>query len=780
MKAAVICVFASATKGAEPMRQFCKKTAVLLCALAFGVYALSPGAGAADVSESLFGLQSVHNSVSTTSAGDGYVSPLVTVKSGTSGSTVRTYKSTSIPSSYDLRSKNKLTAVRDQGSQSDCWAYAAYGSLESYLMPTVTDFSESVLAANAGFDLSTDDGGNDVMATAYLARWDGPVSEGSTSTSGAQKHVQNVDWLAGRTGSSTSASVDDAIKEAVMEYGAVFAPLYYDDVDNAGTSSYYNETTDSYYYNGSSSVSPNHAVDIVGWDDSYSASNFTKTPSRNGAFLCRNSWGRDWGDGGYFYVSYDDVLLGNEQCSVFDSAESTDHYTYNYQYDPLGLTSYATIGEENNWMANVFTAQSGDPLAAAAFYTLEAGVSYNVYVASVSSDGTPSANATKVASGTMENAGYHTVKFNNTVSLSAGQKFAVEVELIGGDSQIALEEPVSGYSSRASASAGQSFISADGSSWSDTTTAFSSGNGWGRRPNTTSNSNVNVCLKAFTVAASGTSGSSSASSASSSSASSGSSSASSSSASSGSSSASSSSASSASGNPSLATMTTIDTPAGGSTLTRQTFPVSGWALNGMGVSRVDVYAFDSAGGAHALGSVSAASFTARTDVLAAFPAYGTLKSGYSLTVDAAALTPGTYTIAAAAIGSDGRVQWATRAVTIGPEAQTTIDTPAANAAVSGSSLTVSGWALNHSGISRVDMYLFDSSGTAHALGSVFAVSMYARADVTRAFPAYVMTESGYTGTFSLSGLAAGRYTLAVAGIGVDGDVKWATISIRLS
>ena len=58
------------------------------------------------------------------------------------------------PATFDLRTvTDKLSAVRDQGSDGNCWAFAALGSLESYLRPTQPfDFSEDNLAVAAGTD----------------------------------------------------------------------------------------------------------------------------------------------------------------------------------------------------------------------------------------------------------------------------------------------------------------------------------------------------------------------------------------------------------------------------------------------------------------------------------------------------------------------------------------------------------------------------------------------------------------------------------------------------
>ena len=68
---------------------------------------------------------------------------------------------------------------------------------------------------------------------------------------------------------------------------------------------YYNPYTYAYSYPGSAGV--NHAITLIGWDDNYSRENFNSASNvtSNGAWIARNSWGDDWGEAGYFYISYE-------------------------------------------------------------------------------------------------------------------------------------------------------------------------------------------------------------------------------------------------------------------------------------------------------------------------------------------------------------------------------------------------------------------------------------------------------------------------------------------
>jgi C1A family cysteine protease len=406
--------------------------------------------------------------------------------------TVDSYKTASIPSSYDLRKRNKLTSVKNQGSSMACWAFSAIGSLESCLLTgTRRDFSENNLKNNNGFDYGTKRGGNYLMSTAYFARWGGPFNESSDpfnqkstkskSTGPVQKHVQNVIWLPERNGSKDNA----AIKNAIMKYGAVSASMNIGGNDEKNIS---NKKTKTYYRSYSSEI--NHYIDIVGWDDNFSRSKFrdydngNKLPAGNGAFIVKNSWGSSWGDKGYFYISYYDMVLGYGVSSVYCNAESTGNYKNIYQYDPLGYTEYYL--NNTNWMANVFTAKPNDgSLSAVSFYTLQTSTTYNVYICNNFTNKNDLYNKRVLAAtGTIENCGYSTIKLSAPVQIYAGKKFAIIVQLSSADGvRIPLECIKTGYSSRAGAKPGESYYSSAGLNWNDLTNV---------------DSTANVCLKAFT------------------------------------------------------------------------------------------------------------------------------------------------------------------------------------------------------------------------------------------------------------------------------------------
>jgi C1A family cysteine protease len=388
-----------------------------------------------------------------------------------------------LPSKYDLRALGKVTAVKDQGSSGCCWAFSTYGSLESTLLVSTgqpLDLSENNLKNTHGFNWGPNTGGNDMISSAYLVRWSGPVNEtddpynpmstSSPSKLPVAKHVQNIYYIPAKK----SATDLSNIKYAIMTNGAVDSTIYYG-------STYYKTTTHSYYLPADKSYGPNHGITIVGWDDNYSAGNFTTRPPGNGAFIVKNSWGKSWGENGYFYVSYYDRNIGTDN-TVF-TAENKYNYNYIYQYDTLGWIGSMGYGGTSGWFENKYTATSNQNLKAVGFYMPQVNSQYQIYVLKGSTNVTAAAT-----SGTKSTPGYYTIPLASPVYLPGNTSFTIKVKLTtpGYSYPISVEYPISGYSSGAKAGPGQSYISSNGVTWTDTTTV---------------RLNMNVCLKAYTVKA---------------------------------------------------------------------------------------------------------------------------------------------------------------------------------------------------------------------------------------------------------------------------------------
>jgi C1A family cysteine protease len=390
------------------------------------------------------------------------------------------------PPVYDLRTLGKVSKVKDQYNCGCCWAFGTYGSLESYLLPSESwDFSENNLKNTHGFDFAPCYQGNNDMSTAYLARWSGPVNERNDPydpTSGispsnlpVQKHVQDVYLLPARGGPLDN----DNIKWALMTYGGISAYMSWSDA--CYDSSHY-----TYYYS-SSHQAGGHYVTIVGWNDKFDRNRFSGasgTPPGNGAFIVKNSWNEIWGENGYFYVSYYDYWICGWG-AVF-TAEPPTNYHRVYQYDPLGHDNNFGYNSDTALFANAFTAVANEQLSAVSFYTGAINSQYAIFVFKDPESGPLSQTVYIESKGTIPVPGYHTVQLSTKVPLTAGHKFSVVVQLRtpGYNFPIPIEEPQQGYTSAATARAGQSYVSSDGNSWRDLTSRVA---------------NANVCLKAFTA-----------------------------------------------------------------------------------------------------------------------------------------------------------------------------------------------------------------------------------------------------------------------------------------
>ena len=99
---------------------------------------------------------------------------------------------------------------------------------------------------------------------------------------------------------------------------------------------------------------------VVGWDDNYSRNNFLSASNvtEDGAWIIKNSWGNQKGDGGYYYLSYQDPNISNlvttEAVTIADQK-----YKNNYFYDGSSAISSIKV-QPGQSVAAVYEAKAGN------------------------------------------------------------------------------------------------------------------------------------------------------------------------------------------------------------------------------------------------------------------------------------------------------------------------------------------------------------------------------------------------------------------------------------
>ena len=386
-----------------------------------------------------------------------------------------------LPARYDMREKDRVTPVRDQGRYGTCWAFASLGALETTLMPYEKNtYSTDHMTLNNSYRLDPSAGGGHTMSIAYLAAWQGPVYEeddpygdGETVQGlSAVKHLEEAIVINERD--------DEIIKGAIYRYGGVETSLYLEMEYTDTYSKYYNQEKASYFYDGEEK--PNHDVVVVGWDDDFPKENFSIQPEKNGAYICKNSWGENFGEKGYFYVSYEDINICS-QSIIYTRLEDPDNFQYIYQSDLMGWVGELGFGKEDAFFANCYVPLRDEELAGVSFYATGPRTTFSVYYVPEVKSTSDLSNREFLVSGETRYAGYYTVKIPNPPTLTKGQKYAVVIKIStpGSKRPIAVEYAADERSGQADISDGEGYISLYGEAW-----------------NSAEAEGCNVCLKTFT------------------------------------------------------------------------------------------------------------------------------------------------------------------------------------------------------------------------------------------------------------------------------------------
>jgi C1A family cysteine protease len=352
-----------------------------------------------------------------------------------------------LPSSFDLRDvdgNNYISSVKTQEGGT-CWAYSSFASIESNLL--INDnwiknigFIEPNLAEYHmdwwnGFNRFNNDddqdsdgifahaGGNYLIASAYLSRGDGAIMSDEAqsyyfppekiSYNYTYYYVGDIEWYK----AERDLSRINEIKYKIMTEGAIATCVGWDQnyLDNNFT----------FYQPFTSILESNHAVTIIGWDDE----KITQA-SNCGAWLCKNSWGIDWGIDGYFWISYYDkhccqhpelgaVSFNNVKPMIYDNI---------YYHDYHGWRDTFNIC---NSVMNCFIADDDELLQAVSFFTAAENVEYIIKIYDRFEDGKLK-DELSYKSGKIDYKGFHTIDLDNSVEILKDDDFYIYLKLTKG------------------------------------------------------------------------------------------------------------------------------------------------------------------------------------------------------------------------------------------------------------------------------------------------------------------------------------------------------------
>ena len=422
--------------------------------------------------------------------------------------------SDALPGYYNLADYGLVSSVKNQGNDGNCWAFATIASLESAVIKAIYDMNSSGLIYNYaeyadiiallnsgnlskaidfseenlknlaaiyspyGWKWETNDGGNENLACGYLVSWLGPIFDADdlygdhsilSPVLNSIMHVQNIMYL-----KRENYTDNDVIKRAIMDYGAVYVSL--------GMHTSYNQNIGPYVYNKYNN-SCNHAVVLVGWDDDIAIPN---APGK-GAWIAKNSWGKNWGNNGYFYLSYYDTSSlrpGENDGGLVFILNDTIKYDKNYQYD-TARTDYFFNTTDTVWYKNIFNATGNEYLSAVStYFEKPTDWELSVYVNGI----------LKSTKSGFSNPGYWTIDLFEHIPLSIGDIFEIVFKInVTGDAGFPISERVSLNNEFYRENI--SFVSYDGDNWLDLYELEWMGY---KEKGHTYNSQV-ACIKAFTV-----------------------------------------------------------------------------------------------------------------------------------------------------------------------------------------------------------------------------------------------------------------------------------------
>ncbi len=385
------------------------------------------------------------------------------------------------PVRFDWRELGKVTPVRNQSTCGSCYSFASLGNFEARLLidgEPASNLSENNVKECEWWEANGYAGscsGGNYERVAHFLSTNGTVLEtcdpyvaSDVTCKGTCPYAMTLLGWSAVSGDAVPAA--GIIKGYLQNYGPLYASMY------AGNGDAWHSEFGSYdgsytlYYTGSEAT--NHAVLIVGWDDTLSHA------GGQGAWIVKNSWGNSWGgtcgygtSGGYFTVAYGSASIGKftSYMSEWQPYDPDEQLLY---HDEAGFYGTAMgYGSTTGWSLCKYTPAEDILVKRVEFWTTDATSDVDVYIYD-SFNGVSLSNllASELNRG-YDEYGYHSVELASPLAVSAGNDIYAVVKM----TNFTYTYPIA-IDSYGTPAPNSCYISSTGGSWTDIKTVGGCGN----------------------------------------------------------------------------------------------------------------------------------------------------------------------------------------------------------------------------------------------------------------------------------------------------------------
>ena len=304
------------------------------------------------------------------------------------------------------------------------------GNLKLYFFDPDCDMLLNEFVFSLGLKDGFNNGGNPYYAAASLSNFAGIAKEKT------KYYSDRFDCDSGLVMKEMQIfNTDTEVKQWILDHGSASLGVFWGNPESGNP---YVKGNSIYCYN--SSESTNHAITIVGWDDSYSKSNFAVTPAGDGAWLIKNSHGTSSGNNGYWWVSYYDKSRSAFKYYGYSAAKRDSYLNVYSRTDTLGCGLMTP--KSNETIANVIEFSGKEAISEIGLLTfsgenVKARIRIYPYSAGTSNKQIAYNQSALVdQTTTLANPGYNIVKLNKKINVSPGSKYVVAVTFTASDDNL--------------------------------------------------------------------------------------------------------------------------------------------------------------------------------------------------------------------------------------------------------------------------------------------------------------------------------------------------------